>query len=189
MQTEFEATFLRIDKEDIRARLKASGAKLAYPETLLKRDVFDPPLPIKDGWLRVRREADGATMSLKVVDGDKIENQKEVELRVDNYERGVEFLLAIGARHKAYQENLRESWRLADAEVTIDTWPGLRSFVEIEGEDEEAVRRAAETLGFDYGQAYFCAVDIVYQKELGIPTAVIDKMPLITFANPPKSQV
>ena len=30
-------------------------------------------------------------MSLKVVDGDKIENQKEVELKINDYERALNF--------------------------------------------------------------------------------------------------
>lgn len=186
MQVEFEATILKIDKDDVRARLKKAGAVMIYPETLLKRDVFEPPLPIKGGWLRVRREANGITMSLKVVDGDKIENQKEVELHIDNYKQGVEFLLAIGARHKSYQETKRESWHFMDVEITIDTWPGLKPFVEIEGADEVSVKRVVEALGFDYSRAYFGAADIIYEEELGIPPKVINKLKVITFENPPR---
>lgn len=180
---------MKIDKDDMRRWLKKAGAVLVYPETLLKRDVFNPPLPIKGGWLRVRQEADGVTMSLKIVDGDKIENQKEVELRIDDYKQGVEFLLAIGARHKSYQETKRELWNFMDTEVTIDTWPGLSSFVEIEGNSEETVKQAALALGFDYAKAYFGAVDMIYKAELGIPFEVINQMPIITFENPPKSML
>ena len=186
MQIEFEAAFLKIDKDDMRRRLKEVGAVLVYPETLLKRDVFDPPLPIKGGWLRVRKEADGTTMSLKVVDGDKIENQKEVELKIDNYKQGVEFLSAIGARHKSYQETKRELWNFLDTRVTIDTWPGLQPFLEIESDGEEKVKEAAVALGFDYTQARFGAVDVVYMEELNIPFHIINQMPIITFENPPQ---
>lgn len=186
MQTEFEATFLQVDKDEMRARLKVVGAVLVYPETLLKRDVFEPPVLINGGWLRVRREANGVSMSLKVVDGDKIENQKEVELKIDSYENGVDFLSAIGARHKSYQETKRELWRLMDADVTIDTWPGLKPLVEIEGDDEVVVKKVAVALGFDYHKAYFGAVDVVYEKELGISVEEINKLPIITFENPPR---
>ena len=186
MHTEFEATFLKIDKDKMRRRLKEAGAVLVYPETLLKRDVFEPPALIKGGWLRVRKEAEGVSMSLKVVDGDKIENQKEVELKINDYERGVEFLTAIGARHKSYQETKRELWRFMDTEVTIDTWPGLRPLVEIEGNSEETVKLAAAALGFDYAKAHFGAVDVVYLEELGIPLDVTNQIPIITFENPPQ---
>ena len=186
MQTEFEAAFLKIDKAEIRARLEKVSAKLIYPETLLQRDVFDPPLPIKGGWLRVRREANGVTMSLKVVEGNRIEDQKEVELKIDNYEQGVEFLKSIGAIHKSYQETKRELWRLNNVDITIDTWPGLLPLVEIEGESELLVKQVADILGFDYSNAHFGAVDVVYEAELGISKGTINSLPIITFENPPK---
>lgn len=185
MQTEFEAAFTKVDKDLVRECLKKASAVLIYPETLFKRDVFDPPISIKGGWLRVRKEADKITMSLKVVDGDKIEDQKETELIIDDYEKGVEFLMAIGATHKSYQETKRESWNLNGVDITIDTWPGLQPLVEIEGKSEEVVQRVSEVLGFDYSQAIFGAADVVYEMELGIPKKVINQMPVITFENPP----
>jgi len=32
----------------------------------------------------------------------------------------------------SYQETRREKWMLDDAEVTIDTWPWIPTFIEIE---------------------------------------------------------
>jgi len=187
MKTEFEATFLKIDKDEIRTRLKNVGAALIYPEFLMKRVVFNPPVQIKGGWLRVRQEADKVTMSLKVADGDKIENQKEIELVINNFDEGVNFLSTIGAQKKSYQETLREKWQLDGVEVTIDTWPGISPFVEIESDNEEAVKRVVEKLRFDYSQAYFGAVDKIYEKEIGIRVDVLNNyIPEITFANPPK---
>lgn len=185
MQTEFEAAFLKVDKDLVRECLKQAGATLVYPESLFKRDVFDPPIHVKGAWLRVRKEPDKITMSLKVVDGDKIEDQKEVELIINDYEQGVEFLKSIGAPHKSYQETKRELWRLNGVEITIDTWPGLNPLVEVEGESEATVKDVSEVLGFDYSQAHFGAVDVVYEAELGIPKKVINKLPIITFENPP----
>jgi len=40
MDTEYEATFLDVNKENIRKVLKKSGAKLIRPEFLQKRNVF-----------------------------------------------------------------------------------------------------------------------------------------------------
>ena len=186
MQIEFEATFLDIDKDVVRAKLKSIGAKLIHPEILMKRDIFDPPKLIAGGWLRVRKEFDCTTMSLKVVDGNKIENQKEIELRIDDYESGVEFLKTIGAVHKSYQETKRELWHLRDVKVTIDTWPGLRPFVEVESDNEASVRSVSAELGLDYLKAYFGSVDGVYKIELGIEPEVINALSTITFENPPR---
>ncbi|MBT4153723.1 MAG: CYTH domain-containing protein [Candidatus Magasanikbacteria bacterium] len=187
MQIEFEATFLGVDKDECRTRLKDAGATLVHPEYMQKRDVFHTPIPIEGGWLRVRQEADKITMSIKVVNGDRIEDQKEVELTIDSFEKGSAFLQAIGAPKKAYQETLREKWVLDGVDITIDTWPGLRPYVEVEGMAEADVKLVSEKIGFDYQDAKFCEVSSIYKEELGIPPEVMkNETPIITFDNPPK---
>ena len=42
MDIEYEATFVNINKDEIRKRLKDSGAKLIKPEFLQKRVNFNP---------------------------------------------------------------------------------------------------------------------------------------------------
>jgi hypothetical protein len=71
--------------------------------------------------------------------------------------------------------------------VTIDTWPGLKPFVEIEGPDETIVKKVASELGFDFEKAVFGSIDLVYEKELGIPSATISRLPEITFDAPPRA--
>ena len=185
MYTEFEATFTNINKIDIRMRLKESQADLVRTEFLQKRVVFYLPKghEIKGGWLRVRDEGDKITMSLKIVDGDKIENQKEIQLNIDSFENAVEFLKTIGCEKKAYQESKRELWKLNNVEITIDEWPFLLPFVEIEGKSEEEVKGVANKLKFDYSKAKFCAVDALYAEKYGISEDRINNQtPEILFA-------
>ena len=186
MKIEYEATFINIDKEDIRKKLQKSGAKLTKPEFLQKRVVFNLPKghEIKGGWLRVRDEVDKITMSLKVIDGDKIENQKEICVEVDNFQQAELLLTAIGCQKKSYQETKREIWALENVEITIDEWPFLEPFVEIEGNSESAVKKTAEKLGFNYKEALFCATDLLYNKKYGIPFAAINKISKLTFDGP-----
>jgi len=183
MNIEYEAKFLNIDKDKIRAKLKEIGAKLVQAEVLQKRVVFELPKghEIKGGWLRVRDEGDKVTMSLKVVDGEKIENQKEICLKVDNFDEAVSFLLSIGCIKKAYQETKRETWSFDGIEITIDEWPFLEPFVEIEGKSEEIVKSFCEKIEFDYSKAMFCATDTVYKLKYGVPFEVVNKAPLIIF--------
>ncbi len=184
MQIEYEATFTNIDKEEIRNKLKESGAELVKEEFLQKRTVFNLPKnnEIKGGWLRVRDEGDKITLSLKIVDGDKIEDQKEVCLKVDDYEQAELLLSTLGADRKAYQETKRELWVLNDVEVTIDTWPFLDPFVEVEGQTEEEVKSVAEKLGFEWDKARFCAVDTLYSEKYDVPTHQINnETPEILF--------
>ena len=133
MEIEYEATFENIDRNDIRRRLKRIGARLIHSEFLQKRDVFSLPDKKRHAWLRVRKESGKNTMSLKIIDGNKIEDQREICLKVDNYDNAVEFLKSIGCEWKSYQETKREIWSLEDVEISIDEWPFLEPFVEIEG--------------------------------------------------------
>ncbi len=190
MHTEFEATFLAIDKDAMRAKLKSAGATLVHPEYLMKRMVFHPPIGITGGWMRVRQEAEKITMSLKIVDGQNIEDQKEAMLEIHDFDEGVLFLESIGAKRKAYQETRREMWKLGDVECTLDTWPGLNPFLEVEGPTEEDVQSACAALALDYTQAMFCEVSSVYEKELGIPPDIMcNHTPVITFEHPPQKYV
>lgn len=50
-------------------------------------------------------------MSLKATSNGKIDNQKEVMVVVDNYDKARQLLTAIGCIEKAYQETKREVWQ------------------------------------------------------------------------------
>lgn len=187
MQIEYEATFINVNKDEIRSRLKNAGAILVKPEFLQKRTVFELPSghEIPGGWLRLRDESDKITMSLKVVNGERIEDQKEICLKIDNYDEGVNFLETLGAERKAYQESRRELWILDNTEITIDEWPYLEPYVEVEGASEEKVKTVSEKIGFNYQDALFCSVDTLYNKKYGTPLDVINKKTkLITFTDP-----
>ncbi|MCA9360300.1 CYTH domain-containing protein [Candidatus Nomurabacteria bacterium] len=184
MQIEYEATFANIDKDAIRNKLKEAGAKLEKAEFMQRRSVYHLPEGnhIAGGWMRVRDEGDKITMSVKTIDGKEIQNQKESCLTVDSYEEAETFLQTIGCKRKAYQETLRELWLLDEVEVTIDTWPFLEPFIEVEGTSEEAVKAVSVKLGMDWSKAIFAAVDVLYSGKYGVPTEVInDQTPLITF--------
>jgi len=184
MQIEYEATYTNINKGIIFQKLKNAGAILARPEYLQKRVVFNLPdgLNLKGGWLRVRDEGNRITMSLKVVDGEGIESQREILLEVNDFEKAEELLALLGAQKKAYQENKRELWTLNGVEITIDEWPFLEPFVEIEGNSEEVVKNVSEKLGFNYQDAIFGSVTTLYSKKYGILEKVINNdIPKIVF--------
>jgi len=187
MNIEYEATFPDINKDEIRAGLKKVGAKLLRSEFLMKRVSFYAPDKGKHKWLRVRDEGDKITMSLKII-GKKnnIEDQKEICLEIDDFNRGISFLESIKCGKKAYQESKREIWDLDGVEICIDEWPFLEPFVEVEGKNEEEVKRASEKLGFDYGQAMFCSVADLYSSKYGISEDIIcNHIDRITFDKNP----
>ena len=187
MKNEIEATFLSVDKDAMRVKLKGIGFKLKTPEYTMRRKTFDILSPSgTKKWGRVRQESDKATMTVKEIRGTGINDTYEVELVVNDFDTACSFFEACNIKTKAFQENMREVWVRDRAEVTIDTWPGLNPFIEIEGADESAVRDVSQELGFDFGAAVFGSIDLVYEKEVGIPAEEIVRLPEITFANPPQ---
>lgn len=187
MQIEYEATFINISKDEIREKLKAIGAVLNKPEFLMKRYTFNLPEGHykKGAWVRVRDEGDKITMSFKIVNegGTKdIDEQKEICLKIDSFDNGVDFLKMIGCSVKAYQESKREIWKMDKTEICIDEWPFLEPLVEIEGESEQIVKDVSEKLGFDYSKALFCAVGTIYAKKYGVDESFINNhIPRIDF--------
>ncbi len=184
---EFEVTVPRIDMEDARRRLSEGGAVLKRPVFTHKHIVFNMPAErrIKGSWMRVREEEGRVTMSLKIIDGEKITDQQEYFFIAQNTKDACNFLELMGAEEKARQEKRREIWMLGECEVAIDEWPFLEPFLEIEGPDEAAVRGAVESLGYDYGSCRVCAVDALYSEKYGLSEDIIDNhTPRIMFDMP-----
>ncbi|MFZ1735608.1 MAG: CYTH domain-containing protein [Candidatus Moraniibacteriota bacterium] len=186
MNIEYEATFTNIEKDDIRERLKTAGAVLVRPEYLQRRIPFFLPNKedAENSWLRVRDEGDKVTLSLKTIDGKNIENQKELCLEVNSFNDAVELLESIGCVRKSYQETKRELWTLDGVEITLDEWPFLEPFVEVEGRSEDSVRVVSEKLGFDYSKALFCAVGDLYVLKYGIHPDRINILDKLIFDMP-----
>ena len=172
MKNEIEAQFLDIDKTKIRKKLKEIGATLVKPEVLMRRTVFDTGI---NTFARVRDEGDKIVMTYKnVSDENSIMGTKEVNLTVNDYDDAVLFLESCGLQPKAYQETKREIWALDKVEITIDTWPWLPTFMEIEGPSEKSVWDTATKLGYTKEQAKFGSVDSTYRHYYGIDEDIIN---------------
>lgn len=187
MHIEYEATFTEVNPEAMREKLRQAGATLVRPNFMQKRVVFNFPKgnEVKGGWARVRDEGDKVTMSVKIVDGDNITDQKESQVVVDSFDEAVTFLNLIGCIQKAYQETRRELWTLDGVEITIDEWPFLPPFVEVEGASEEVVKAVSDKLGFDWSTAKFCEVSTMYAEHYNIDRNVLNnETPRLVFDMP-----
>ena len=185
MQTEIEAKFLNINPDEIRLKLKEIGAIMKYPERLMKRKVFDytdERLRKEGAWVRVRDEGDNKiTLSYKKLVDRTLHGTKEITLDVSNFETMCDFLQACGLDSKSYQETKREKWILGKSEITIDTWPWIPTFIEIESENEEEIHKVTNLLELDWGKALHGSVETAYQDLFDVTEDEIDNWEEITF--------
>jgi len=188
METEIEAKFPDIDAEVLRLKLKKNGAILEHPEILMRRKTFDDPdrrLSKIGGWIRVRDESNKVTLSYKQLNDRSLHGTKEISIVVNNFDSACQFLKAIGLVEKSYQETKREKWIYKGVEVTIDTWPWVPTFVELEGPTEELVKEVAKDLGLDWNKAMHGSVENIYQMHYDFTDDEIDSWESITFTDPP----
>lgn len=189
MDKEIEATFTGIDADDIRAKLKALNAVCVQPERLMKRSVFDFPeysLEKRGGWVRVRDEGDKVTSSYKEESSKNIDGTIESQVVVDSFEQMCAIYEHIGLVANSYQETRRESWKLGDVEIEIDTWPWIPTFLEVEGLNEQAVKDVADKLQLDWNTALFGDVTAVYTQYYDIAPEKLYKWPEIVFGPVPE---
>jgi len=189
MKTEIEAKFLKVNVEEIRQKLQKIGAVMEYPERLMKRKIFDYPDTrlLKIGaWIRVRDEGEGKiTLSYKQLQDRSLHGTKEITMDVSDFETACNFLQATGLDSKSYQETKREKWKLGESEITIDTWPWIPTFVEVESETEEEIHKVSELLGFDWSTALHGSVETAYQDLFDVTEDEIDHWEQITFTPVP----
>lgn len=189
MKTEIEAKFINVNFSHLREKLKTLGAKLVFPERLMKRKNFDYPdrrIEKKGGWIRLRDEGDKITLSYKRLYDRSINGTKELRLEVSSFAEAEKFLNEIGLEEKSYQETRRESWVLGSSEIEIDTWPWIPSFVEIEGVNESTVKDLAENLGFDWSKAKFGSVENIFQDYFNVADEEIYRIRNIIFSQTPE---
>ncbi|MBI2065577.1 MAG: CYTH domain-containing protein [Candidatus Zambryskibacteria bacterium] len=188
MQTEIETKFLNIRPDNLRTILSDAGATLIHEERLMRRKTFDDfsgNLRKIGGWIRVRDEGDKVTLAYKQLNDRTLYGTKEISLDVSDFETACNFLLATGFDCKAYQETKRERWELDGVEVTIDTWPWIPPFVEIEGTLEEDLKAVARKLRLDWNTALYGSVEVAYQAMYDVTENEVDSWENITFSPVP----
>ena len=182
MKPEVEATFINIDPDALRAKLRSAGATLILPETLMNRTIFDTG---EHSFLRVRNEGNKITITYKRVDELSLSGSKEINLDINNYDAAIELFKTLGLEPKAVQETKREEWKLDGVEFDIDTWPWLPTYVEVEGPDEESVKAVITKIGFNLDHAHYGSVDEIYKLYYDVTNNDINFCPEITFKEIP----
>jgi len=190
MKTEFEIKFLKINKEEIKDKIKSFWWICKKENSLMKRVVFDNPSKNKS-YVRVRDEWNKITCTYKEITESKngdldINSIKELETEIKDFDSMVWIFKNLWLKQKAFQESYRETWEINwEIEIMIDEWPWISPFIEIEWESEELVRKYSKSLWFDYSEWIFWAVDEVYFHEKWFERDFINNLEEITFENFP----
>lgn len=139
-------------------------------EVLNKKELIDYLEKFQNNakkWIRLRKTNKKATLTVKHIladNGTNIQQMLETEMEVPSMEVANDFLRALGFSYKSYQEKRRTSYVLNNHEIDIDTWPGLPSYMEIEGENEEDIEEILNLLGYCMKDTVSCTVDEIYKK-------------------------
>jgi len=152
MEKEFETQVLDINKEELTKKLRILGAK-EKPEVLQKRWVFDiNPCTIESTgeWIRLRQIDGGqSTITYKNKSGKGLSETEEIEVEVDDFNKAAKLLSRLAFKGQYYQEKKRMKFTLNDIEFTLDTWPKVPTFLEIEAKSEDKVREGLKLLDLE----------------------------------------
>lgn len=147
MTIEHEGKILDIDPAAVEQRIYDRGGR-KVGEKFMRRYVYDIVPGDMSKWIRLRDTGQETTLTVKEIKSDAIDGTQEIEVVVDDFEDTNALLGLLGFTPKSYQENKRTSFLLDGAEVEIDTWPQIPTYLEIEAESAEDVIRVADRLGY-----------------------------------------
>lgn len=162
MAYEFETKLLDINKKEIEKKLEKIGA-VEEPEVLMRRWVFDIN-PAKQEWIRLRDDGRKTTIAYKCKKGSGIAGTEEIEIEVGDFEKASKILSKLEFKGVWYQENKRKRYQYDGIEFTIDSWPKIPPFLEIEARSEEEVKRGLELLDLQNKDAGNLSVKDTYLR-------------------------
>lgn len=173
---EFETKVLDINLEEIIQKLRELGAKES-PEVLLRRYVFD--IKSTDAqFIRLRTNGEKTTITYKhrKIGNTKIGETVEIETEVSDFDKTAEILKKIPFNWILYQENKSHIFHLGDIEFSLDTWPQLGTYLEIESDSVEKVQEGLRLLGLEGKDIGDKDLASIYLEKLGFDSNTIPEL-------------
>lgn len=161
---ENELTILDIDKNEFVAKLKFLGAKMITDERLQKRYVYDFNPINRNKWIRLRTNGEKTTLTIKEIQENSKMNAREMEIVVSDFETTNEMLEELGYTHRNYQENLRQVFMLDGVEISVDSWPLIPPYAELEGKDLESINKVMQKLGVSQDKITTLDITSIYKE-------------------------
>jgi adenylate cyclase class 2 len=171
---EYEGKILDVDIKDATKRIEGAGGVFAK-KLEFRRYVFDV-IPAKKGtWLRLRTDGVDTTITIKEIKHDGVDGTFEYETTVGDFDAMLKVLHKSGFNENGYQENKRTLYKIGDVEVSIDEWPKIPPYIEVEGPDKATVEKTVKLLGYDVDKLTGENTEKIYTK-YGIDLKQIEKL-------------
>lgn len=154
MANECETKILEVNKVEIVQKLEGLGSK-KLQEIRLFVDWYctKGSNPDSHPWyLRIRKYSDGraeCTWKSKPVESGIMRTHKEINFMLPEPDQLAALFTELDLEVYAHQEKDRISYQLKDWRFDMDTYPGIPTYLEIEGKDETHIKEAIALLGLE----------------------------------------
>jgi adenylate cyclase, class 2 len=168
---ETEAKFYMQDLKKIELRLRELKAQLIQPrthETNLRFDNANSDLRSSFRVLRLRKD-DKAHLTFKGPSVEKaggVLSRQEIEFVVEDFETARQFLEALGFEAVVFYEKFRTTYELNNIQIMLDELP-YGEFVEIEGDNAEAIHNTADLLGINWNAMVKAGYHALFERVTG----------------------
>lgn len=173
MTHEVETKILDVDVGRVAQALTSLGAK-KLQDTRLIVDWFRSR-GTKEGqepwFLRIRTDAQQKSEVTWKGKSDKLgasRRHQEINFEVSSSEQAGALLIELDLEKYAHQEKNRISWEYQDWRFDLDTYPGMPSYLEIEGNSEEHIQEAIKLLELQGHRHSAEGERVLIQSEYGL---------------------
>jgi adenylate cyclase class 2 len=165
MHDEIEVKFRISDPEDMRSKLKKTGAytRGSVTERNITFDGKEGEFGNDMKMLRVRDDGKVTITYKGESQKSRFKHRKELDLNTDDFSKSVEMLKSLGFQPAWSYEKVRENWFLGKALISIDRLPNLGYWLEIEGSEED-IDKTIEALGLNPGEGITKTYRKIFQE-------------------------
>ncbi len=166
MAKEREIMILDVKRSQVIARLKRLGAKHVGDHRFRRMEfMLDGKIGAGHAWVRVRTDGTATTLTLKEMHKKGgFTPMSEYEVKTNDFRETLRIMSRLARKECIYFENSREAYSLWGAYITLDKWPGIPLYVEIEAPTDSRLRQVYKKLAIEGKFAGNAAIHDVYKR-------------------------
>jgi adenylate cyclase, class 2 len=165
METEFETRFLDINKEQLISQIILKGGTDKGEFKTQEIIFYDAELHWLKGnqFIRLREKNNIKTLTYKKHIGHGVDSAREIEFVISDMDKAKEFLEQLGYIAYRIVEKIRHSLELDNVIIDIDTWPKIPTYVELEGDSVDELKKVSKKLDLNWEDRFDKDPRFVYQ--------------------------